>query len=207
MLDHRAFVRFAALFEAAVAVVAILVGWAVGVRPEGIWLEWRAFFVGGVATLPLLALYLAASRVPLRPLRRIHELLLGTLGKPLAECRWHELALLATLAGICEELLFRGVLQPWIGRLGETAGWVGSSLLFGLAHAVTPTYLVLATCIGSYLSGVLDIAGGNLLAPMLTHALYDWFAFVQLARDYRRLGGDERFPQEPLDGTDGDEGF
>jgi len=185
MLDQRTFLRFAALFEAGLAIVAVFLGWLVAVRPEPLSSDVRAWLIGVAATLPLIGFYYLAIWLPFGPFRRIHTLLLATLGRPLSRCRWHELALLALLAGLCEELLFRGVLQPWIGRLGEPAGWIGANLLFGLAHAVTPTYFFLATGIGFYFSAV-QSAAGCLVAPILAHSLYDWFAFVQIAAAYRR---------------------
>lgn len=186
MMDRPTFVRFAALFEVGLAVVAVVLGGLAGVRPSGIFAGPQSLAIGAAATLPLMGLYFIATRVPFPPLKRIHDILLSTLGRPLSECRWHELALLAALAGVCEELLFRGVLQPWIGGLGVVAGWVGANLLFGIAHAVTPTYFVLAMGIGFYLSAVQAAAGGDLVAAMLAHGLYDWFAFVQVAREFRR---------------------
>ena len=189
MDDPCDFVRYAAGFEAALAVAAVAVGWASGVGPPDLEPTSRTLLVGTLATLPLVGLYFLADRVRLRSFRRIHRLLLRTLGRPLAACRWYELALLAALAGICEELLFRGVLQPWLGRLGEPAGWIGANVLFGLAHAVTPLYAALAGLVGLFLSGV-QAAGGNVLAPMLAHGLYDWFAFAMVARDYRRRTAD-----------------
>ncbi len=185
-MDHRSFVRFAALFEAALAIVAVGLSALSGVRPAGLVPDLRSLVIGLLATLPLIAFYFVATRVPFRPLRRISELLLATLGRPLSECRWHELALLAALAGVCEEFLFRGVIQPWIGKLGEPAGWIGASLLFGFAHAVTPTYFFLAAGIGLYFSAVQAAASGHLVAAMIAHGLYDWFAFVQVAKEYRR---------------------
>jgi membrane protease YdiL (CAAX protease family) len=195
MLDHRTFIRFASLFEVSLAIVAILIGWLADVRPTNIVPDARAVMVGVIATIPMIALYAIASRLPWRPLRRIYLLLLMTLGRPLSRCRWHELILLAALAGLCEELLFRGILQPWFSRGGEPAGWIATNLLFGLAHAVTPMYFVLATGIGFYLSGVLAV-GGGLAAPIIAHALYDWYAFVQIARDFRRLEMQGEVPEE-----------
>lgn len=195
MTDHRAFVRFAASFEASLALIAMALGWATDIRPTGLVPDFYAVGVGLAATLPMIALYFVLTWLPWRPLRRIYELLLATLGRPLSECRWHELALLAALAGVCEELLFRGVLQSWISRLGEPAGWAGTNVLFGVAHAVTPTYFVLAMGIGFYLSAVYMVAKGNLAAVMIAHGLYDWFAFVQVAREYRRRDAEGTLPQ------------
>ena len=206
MTDRRTFVRFAASFEAGLALAAVLLGAATGIRPAVV-PDGRSLAIGIAATLPLVAFYLVATRVPLLPMRRIYDLLLATLGRPLAQCRWHELALLAALAGVGEELLFRGVLQPWIGRLGVTAGWIGANLLFGLAHAVTPTYFVLATAIGFYLSAVQSAAQGNLAAAIIAHGLYDWFAFVQVAKAYRRSHPEVvDIREEPSDAADDETG-
>lgn len=89
----------------------------------------------------------------------------------------------ALLAGIGEELIFRGLVQDglegWLGA--PLALWV-SALLFGLLHAMTPAYFVLATLMGLYL-GLSYLASGNLLVPILAHAAYDWAVFQY----YRRL--------------------
>jgi membrane protease YdiL (CAAX protease family) len=60
--------------------------------------------------------------------------------------------------------------------------WVGpwpalalASVLFGLLHLITPSYAVLAAMMGAYL-GWFSIWTGNLLAPIMIHALYDFFA-------------------------------
>lgn len=183
--DYRDFVRFAALFEASLAIIAIVLGWLGGVKPDLSAPDFRAVAIGVGATLPMIGLYALMGALPWRSLKRIHELLLTTLGRSLAQCRWHELLLLALTAGLCEELLFRGVIQPWLSNWSVAAGWIGTNLLFGAAHAVTPMYFVLAALIGGYLSGVNALAG-SLYAPILAHTLYDWFAFTQIAREYRR---------------------
>lgn len=197
VLDHRSFIRFAASFEAALALAAVGIGYAAEVPPPSLDPGWRTIAVGLAATVPLVLFYLIAVRLPFAPIKRISDLLLSTLGRPLSECRWHELALLAALAGVCEELLFRGVLQPWFGQYGPWVAWLGTNLLFGIAHAVTPTYFVLAAVMGLYFSAVQKGAGDHLLAPMIAHALYDWFAFVQVAREYRRKSGTS--PEEQVD--------
>jgi membrane protease YdiL (CAAX protease family) len=50
---------------------------------------------------------------------------------------------------------------------------------------VTPAYLVLASVMGLYL-GMLFVHGGGLLAPVVTHALYDFGALLYLQRKVRR---------------------
>ncbi len=114
-------------------------------------------------------------------------MLFETLGPGLHRYHWTDLLILASIAGLSEELLFRGVIQPWIeSSWGMTAGLVGSNIIFGLAHAVTPLYAVLATLVGIYLSLSLDYGGDrNLLVPIVIHGLYDFLAFIALMRAYR----------------------
>lgn len=178
-LDRHGFLRLVVLFEGGVLAVAIGVGWLVSINPFAR-LAWTAEggLWGTVAALPIFVLFLIGQRVPLRALQRIREFLDRSLGPVLAECRWYDLLGVALLAGIGEEALFRGVLQPWLGLT-----W--SNVAFGLAHAVTPLYAVLAGGIGFYLGWLFDTTG-NLLAPVLAHTLYDFLAFVVVARHARQ---------------------
>jgi membrane protease YdiL (CAAX protease family) len=99
-----------------------------------------------------------------------------------ARWSWIQLALVSLLAGAGEELLFRWVVQGSLTRLwGEIGGLAAASLLFGAAHLVTWAYGVMAGIVGAYL-GVLWIASGNLLVPIVTHAAYDFVALLWLLR-------------------------
>jgi diaminopimelate epimerase len=84
-----------------------------------------------------------------------------------------ELLVASALAGFAEELLFRGLLQPWIGLLP-------ASLLFGLAHG--PTFELIAfsawATLAGLLFGTLYEVTGNLAHPVLVHAFYDAFALL-----------------------------
>jgi len=85
-------------------------------------------------------------------------------------------ALVAALAGVGEEALFRGVVQTaLLDRLPAWAAVAATAALFGLAHFLSLTYALLASLVGAYL-GWLHLATGNLLAPILAHALYDFVA-------------------------------
>ncbi len=90
---------------------------------------------------------------------------------------WHAL-LLGLLAGIPEELLFRGAIQPALG-LPLTA------LLFGVLHAITPTYVVYASLAGLGL-GALFAWRGDLWAATAAHVVYDAALFWFLAQWARR---------------------
>src|SRR5262249_13898496 len=130
---------------------------------------WTAIGQSLLALAPLLILFGATYRWPIGPLQRIKEFLLEALGPPLSACRWYDLILIAALAGLGEELLFRGVIQTGLDRwAGRGIGLVSAAVFFGLVHAVTPTYAVLAGLIGLYLGGLLYFwEPPNLLIPIL----------------------------------------
>lgn len=183
------FFRFACLFEASLSLLALLLGWLVNVDPFADLAYSEAALANGLlATLPVVMLFFILQSLPYRPLRQIRDLLQETLGARLLRCNWGDLLVLALIAGFSEELLFRGVLQPWLEQLtGVMAGLLLSNLLFALAHAVTPLYALLAMLMGVYLGLSLDYGGErNLLTPIVVHALYDFVAFLVILRNYRR---------------------
>jgi hypothetical protein len=117
--------------------------------------------------------------------RRLVALVVEQLGPLLAPRSPVELALLAALAGLAEEVLFRGVVQAGLARvLPEGAALLAASAAFGLAHFITPTYALLAGLAGLYLGG-LFLLQGSLLAPIVAHAIYDAVALNYVARLYR----------------------
>jgi hypothetical protein len=128
-------------------------------------------------------------RVRLRPVTSLRRRVRRVVRQLLKDARWWELGLLAALAGIAEEVAFRGVLQPLaIGTLGAGVGIVAASLAFGLVHAADRVYFALATALGAYL-GVLAYSTGEIVSAIVAHALYDLVAFVWLLRP-RRPSGD-----------------
>ena len=197
--DRRVFLKLAVLFEGGLMAASLALGWAFDIDLVAM-LRWNtaALAWGFAATLPLFALFLASIRFRPKPIARIHEILMEILGPWLAACRWYDLIVVAILAGVGEELFFRGVLQVWLGDVGwlktlpgPDAGLVLASVLFGLAHCITPAYALLAGLMGAYLGLLLDASGErNLLGPILTHALYDYLAFLVVIRLYRRRGAD-----------------
>jgi len=69
-------------------------------------------------------------------------------------------------------------LQHWMGL------WLAiliSSAFFGLMHAVTATYAVLAAIIGAFF-GLVYWYTDNLLVVVIAHALYDFLALLYLMR-------------------------
>ena len=101
-----------------------------------------------------------------------------------------EIAAISAAAGVGEELAFRGLLQAGLAAwLDHPTGWAwalaAASIAFGVCHWLNVTYAVLAAGIGLYL-GVLFLLTGDLAAPVVTHALYDFAAILYLTRGSRR---------------------
>ena len=186
--DPERFFKSACLFEAALTVVAVALGWLSGINPFAtLHYSETAILYGILGTIPLFLLFLLLEQIGTESVVAIRRFLLETLGPALHRYHWADLFILAAIAGISEEILFRGVIQPWMeSSWGITAGLVGSNIVFGLVHAVTPLYAVLATLVGIYLGLALDYGGErNLLTPIMIHGLYDFLAFLALMRSYR----------------------
>ena len=178
------------LFKAALAPLALIVGHLLGQHPlAGFAWDGMAVVWGLVATLPMLAMLAAALRWPVGPLGRIKAFFDRELAPALAGCGWPDLALISVAAGVGEEMLFRGVIQGGLARpLGPGAAVAAAGVLFGLFHPVSTTYVVVAGLLGAYL-GLVWLVTGNLLAAMVAHAVYDFFALVVMLRD--RRGADD----------------
>lgn len=184
--DH--FFKNACLFEAALIVVAVVIGWLGAINPFAfLHYSESAIIYGILGTIPLFLLFLLMEQITAGSVVTIRRLLLETLGPSLHRYHWTDLFILAAIAGISEEILFRGVIQPWMETSwGLTVGLVGSNVIFGLVHAVTPLYAVLAALVGIYLGLALDYGDDrNLLTPIIIHGLYDFLAFLALMRSYR----------------------
>lgn len=165
------------LFQGGLLGIGLLLALLPGLRPwQGAELTAAAVGLGIAGTVPLLAgvILLPAGRWEWADeltalVRRFLRLLFR--GAPPGS-----VLLVSSLAGLGEELLFRGVIQEGLALYWHPLGALAcASLLFGLAHAITPAYFVLATIMGIYL-GTIHHLTGNLLIPILIHALYDWAA-------------------------------
>jgi hypothetical protein len=179
----RQFVLRAVLFEGSLGVAAAVLGCWMTVPP---WRQIRGDNTdaawGLAATIPLLAMMFALRRLNAGPFGRLNRAVDGFLIPLFAGCRWSDFALISLVGGLGEELLFRGLIQAVLSHwLGIPAGLILASVLFGLAHMITPTYAIVAALVGGYL-GWLWIHFDNLLVPIMAHAVYDFVALVYLMR-------------------------
>ena len=166
-------------FEASLVVIAAILAWFFGtpLLADFKW-EWKATFLGLSSTLPMLAFFgwMLQSEYP--PFVEIREFLNTFVHQLFGEWSIVHLAALSIVAGIGEEILFRGVLQSGIGNIASPGiGILVASFLFALCHALTKAYFISTFIIGIYLSLVWQ-ASENLLTPIVTHAAYDFVALL-----------------------------
>jgi uncharacterized protein len=137
------------------------------------------------AVLMALALFMIFRRTyrsRLAPFRRIRSFLDDRARPLFAGLGPAALAVLAGLAGLGEEALFRGWLQPWLENdWGAWPACLAAAFVFGLAHSITLGYAVCATAIGIAL-GALQIYSEGWLSPAVAHALYDFLALYWYLR-------------------------
>lgn len=173
------FLTMAVAFEGGLSLVAMALGAWVGIRPlERLYFQPLPVVIGVFFSLPPFALFTILYFLPFGPLKQIRRAVVDTLGYELSLCRWWELLPLAFITGFSEEILFRGVFHQWIG-----IWW--SSLLFGVVHWITPLYAIWAGLMGLLLGGLFELTG-NLWAPVLTHSIYDFMAFLVISQTVRR---------------------
>ncbi len=186
-IPHFQVALLALATEGGVGLLALVLGWVLGYPLSDV-VRWEAagWVWGALAAVPLLGVMALVVWLPWAPFRHLLQTIDQTVVPLFRSCNLIDLALISGLAGLGEEMLFRGVLQRamaglWDGAAGPWLGLVASALLFGLAHSISRTYAVLATIIGAYLGG-LWMATENLLVPIVAHAVYDFLALVYLVR-------------------------
>lgn len=168
-------------FELGLGLIALALALFLGLSP---WHKLQAspalLPLAVIATVPMSSAVLVVTCGSWRWAARLRRLIDETLLPMFSGLRWWGTGLVSLAAGIGEELLFRGVVQDGLsGLAGPAAALVAASLLFGLAHALTPAYFVITALAGLYLGG-LYLATDNLLMPMLVHFMYDWLALAWL---------------------------
>jgi membrane protease YdiL (CAAX protease family) len=173
--------------EGGLVLVALFLGWLFSVPlreqfPKSGQPLAAAVARGIFATLPMFALFWILTHSSLPMLRGLRQQVEWLIREMFPSASYGQFAMVAVLAGVGEELLFRGVIQSkLIDWTSPAAGVALASLAFGAAHALSRLYFVLATLIGVYL-GWLVVRYGELITPMIAHALYDFLALLYLSR-------------------------
>jgi uncharacterized protein len=173
-MDPRRLLPIVALGEGILLVVACLAAWYLRVPitfGDPVWgVIWGTVTAVLLGAVNLAFLRARSNRWPGNALRYVCRVIV----RPLFEhvTVWQIVAV-SILAGVAEELLFRGVLQP-------LAGLPAASVIFGAVHVGGRNFVaygVWAACIGA-LFGWLMVMTGGLLAPIVAHAVYDALALA-----------------------------
>jgi uncharacterized protein len=171
--------------EGGLAALALLLAWVFGVPLRAQFaqsvteLGW-AVVRGAVATLPLLAIFWWLVHATWPEARRLRQQVERLIEELFPGASLVELAAIAAVAGVSEELLFRGVAQSLLARWSTPLiGLILASLIFGLFHAVSFLYFAVAAAAGAYF-GLLMLTFGELVTPIVAHASYDFVALTYL---------------------------
>jgi membrane protease YdiL (CAAX protease family) len=185
---HISFLRLVISGEAGLLLLAWALARWLDVSPLGeLGPVLPGLFWGALATLPLLLGLAWMLGSTSDSVRKLVNLVVEQIGPLLAPLSLLELGLLALMAGFCEEILFRGVIQVGLTRWMST-GWalVVTGLLFGLVHFASRAYALFAAVMGWYL-GTLFLAQDSLVPPIVTHSLYDFVALIAVRQRSRAL--------------------
>lgn len=161
---------------------------------EASWLPGSGFVIGFtiaafVALFVPLLLMLRSETTRARvakSLEKLNFILPGTA----EERRWF--VLVAITAGVCEELLYRGFLIHYFRELpvhiGLIAALILSACVFGMAHLYQGIVGIIQTAILGAIFGILFVATGSLLLPMVLHAVIDLRILLILRETNEALG-------------------
>ncbi|NNC46939.1 MAG: CPBP family intramembrane metalloprotease [Sphingomonas sp.] len=169
--------------QAALVVLAFVAHIWSGVWPlERFALTAQGFFLGIIAAIGLIAMvYGTRSLLP-----KIWEDLDYRAGRLFAQApfglTWPIIILLSAVAGIGEEIVFRGALQGWLETVSPVSiAIIAQAVIFAALHPISRAYVVYVLLIGMAL-GAIYVVTGNLLVTMIAHFLYDVFALERLRR-------------------------
>ncbi|MBW7472654.1 type II CAAX endopeptidase family protein [Marinobacter sp. M216] len=172
----------ALLFQGGIGVVGLVAILVFGIPVQNSGLSWlQSVTWGCLGAVGTYGVLIALTRIPglfpdnlERQMKNLHDFAASFGGAILV--------VLSVIAGVGEELLFRGAVQGWLtGSLGETTAIAVASLLFGLVHYISFTYFLVATGLGLLL-GTAYALSDSLSMVMIWHAVYDMVALFCLLR-------------------------
>ncbi len=184
LIDRTQFLNMSAALEFFIALIALFLGWWLEIPLlENLHWDWNAAMWGVLSVIPLLVYFFLSTNSNVKIFVEIKEFLIGHIGPVLSKCKWSELFGLSLVIGFSEELLFRGVIQFWLTRYGIVLAIFISNLIFSLLHSLSASYILVTFLIGIYLGSSLYLTENqNLLVPMISHALYDFVAFLMIRK-------------------------
>lgn len=186
-MDRKALLLITLFVEGGMYLLGLLFIGGPNVLQTKFSLSWAATGYALLLSLPMFGILYFAIRTVWEPLSQLRQEIEEKIVPIFASCKIIDLAIIALLAGVGEELFFRGWLQGALtNRLGVLFGILIASAIFGFAHYLSTVYAIYAGLTGLYL-GVIYQISGNLYIVMLIHAVYDFIALVYLVRAGRSM--------------------
>lgn len=137
----------------------------------GFWSLTVAILVGIVAPVIAIRRRPEARESMLAPYRALAFFLPGSA----PERRWF--AGVSLSAGICEEIIYRGFLVPYLAvgplAMGPVPAILVAAVIFGMAHGYQGWVGMIATGVIALVMTVLFLLSGSLWLPMVVHTLLD----------------------------------
>lgn len=164
--------------EGGMGAVAVFLGWLIEIpfhttihlSPP----DWFSIGIGTGFGIAAAILALIIQRLPLGFAKSLREKVDQIATEMLGQCNLADLIGISLLAGVGEELMFRGLIQQgltqYLGNVPLVIAIV--ALLFGLLHSLSVTY-VIAAAIASVGLSVLYVYTNDLISVMICHAVYD----------------------------------
>ena len=171
------------IFEHTLLLVAWTLSWlfSIPLWGTGVW-DWMGIVIGLTSILPMLSLFFWLLQSKWEPCREIRQMMDEAVLPLFKDFSILQIALLSIAAGISEEVLFRAVIQAGLqSAIGIPVAVAFSAILFGVCHALTKFYFILATIMGIYLS-LVWMSTDQLLSPIITHAVYDFIVLIWYLR-------------------------
>ena len=170
-MDRRALLWITVFAEGGLGLVGLVLLRSAGeLLRSRFLLSWCATAYALLFCLPLLAILTLVVRSSWPPLVQLNQAIGEKILPIFVNCKLSDLLLIALLAGVGEELFFRGWLQGLLaGKFGLWVGVLVASFLFGAAHSISTFYALYASLVGLYL-GILYYLFGDLYMVMAIHA-------------------------------------
>jgi len=165
--------------------VSILSGYPKGVGDTGI----KSILIGAFLGAVLFVFMVFLGRYLQRYVPSYRDLVIE-LRQLFSGLGWPTIILISVMAGVSEELLFRGVIQSYLtSATSPLFGVVISACLFGVMHFYNRLYIILTFIVG-LLIGWLYYQTQSLLLVVVLHTVYDVLAFASIAKYSHILGLD-----------------
>ena len=189
-MNTNGFVLYMILFEGTMALLGALfalfcgldLGKAFQTSDMADFFNQLALGIGIAAAMGIV--FTILDHVPWSQLKKVSEKTKEIVNEAFKNTSHFNRFLVCLLAGVGEEVLFRGfifiaIFEFWSWGLEYNmnifAAIIISSVLFGLGHHITLMYFFISSLLGAFFCLVF-LWTGSLIAPVVAHALYDFYA-------------------------------